>query len=54
MDELTPPPNPPLRCSACGVANLRDLDPDLVKRARMLAKKRTRSLGFFRTDEKRR
>lgn len=40
-------------CSACGpMANIRDIDPDLVRRARMLATKRSRSLGFLKADEK--
>lgn len=40
-------------CTACGpVANARDLDPDLLKKARKLRKRSTRSLGFLRSDSK--
>ena len=48
-------PHRPKGCSACGrVANLRDLDPELVKRSRTLAaqKKRSRSLGYLKSDER--
>ena len=42
-------------CTACGsVANLRDLDPELVRRARAARARRTpgRSLGFLGGDAK--
>ena len=40
-------------CTACGSIN-RNVDPDVMRRARGMAKKPSRSLGFLGSDDKRR
>lgn len=40
-------------CASCGPVN-RNVDPEVMRRSKVLAKRRTRSLGFLGSDERRR